>query len=55
MQKDCCGCEKKIDLKDESYKDGKVQWYGTYQGNKCIKVICGECYADPEKKKKYMK
>jgi len=50
----CCGCKKEINIKDTSRKDGVVQWFGRFRGDKCIQVICRECMDNPEKRKIYL-
>lgn len=53
MKMNCCGCEKEIDLDKHEVVDDHASWYGRYQGQTCLAVICHDCIQDPKQKTKY--
>ena len=49
----CCSCNKEIDISKNVLVNGEASWYGKYQMDIYLKVICHDCIKDPKKKAKY--
>lgn len=46
----CCECSKEVDV---SKSDVPPAWFGKYEGDKQVAVICATCIKQPEKLKKW--
>jgi hypothetical protein len=46
----CCECEKKIDL---TVQEVPPKWFGKWEGDKQVSVICSDCIKEPKKLKKW--
>lgn len=48
----CCGCGKDVKL-DVSLVGGEAQWFGKYQADSLLKIICKDCIKDNKKRESY--
>lgn len=51
----CCGCNKEIDTNKHEIIDLEPQWFGNYNCDRLVKIICRFCIKDPKKKEEYRK